>query len=153
MSWSYSGNPGDSALDGVRFLVGDTNTQDQQLQDGEINFLVATYTNIYKAAAYAAEAIGSKYARLVDKSVGDLRVSYSQRQAQYQKLRDQLLKQSSSRTSFPYGGGISKSDKEILRLDPDAVKPDFTKDQFRFKGSGIGPNGPDSGGPGGGFSN
>ena len=29
MAWSYSGDPDSSALDSVRFLVGDTDTNDQ----------------------------------------------------------------------------------------------------------------------------
>ena len=36
MVWSYSGNPADSAVDAVRFLTGDTDTNDQLLDNEEI---------------------------------------------------------------------------------------------------------------------
>lgn len=146
MSFSYSGNPADSPLDGVRFLVQDTNPNDPQLQDAEINFLVSLYTNIWKSAAYAARNIANKYARQVDKSVGDLRLSYSQRQAAYESMFKDFLRQAANRTSFPYGSGISKSDEMIEVLDPDTKKPAFTKKQFHYpeganaqEGQDIGP--------------
>jgi hypothetical protein len=40
MSWSYSGNPADSELDKLRFIVGDTNPDEPVLQDEEIQFLI-----------------------------------------------------------------------------------------------------------------
>lgn len=132
MAWSYSGNPSSSSRDSVRFLSGDTNSQDPQLQDSEVDFLVSTYGNIFKAAAYACKDIAAKYARLVDKAVGDLRISYSQRQRSYDELSKDLLRQSANRSALPQAGGISVADKKNNELDPDTVQPSFTKHQFQY---------------------
>ena len=51
MSWSYSGNPKDSPIDDVRFLVGDTNKNEPILQDEEIQYLIDEYganTNVLR---------------------------------------------------------------------------------------------------------
>lgn len=119
-------------MDGVRFLVEDTNPNDVQLQDAEILYLISLYTNVFKSAAYAARNIASKYARQVDKSVGDLRLAYSQRQKAYVSMAEDLLRQASNRTSLPFAGGISKSDALMDRLDTDLKQPAFTKKQFHY---------------------
>lgn len=38
--FTYSGNPANSKLDWVRFMIGDTNINAPLLQDAEINFLI-----------------------------------------------------------------------------------------------------------------
>ena len=119
-------------MDGVRFLCQDTNPNDPQLLDTEINFLIGLFTNIWKSAGNAAKQIEAKYARQVDKSVGDLHISYSQRQKAYNELAAYLLKQAAMRTSLPWAGGISHADKNLDRNNPDVVKPTFTKHQFEF---------------------
>ena len=66
MSWSYSGNPADSALDKVRFLIGDTDTTDQLLTNEEINYTIAeSGGSIYQSAHDAAYAIASKFVERV----------------------------------------------------------------------------------------
>ena len=40
MTWTYSGNPSSTERDAVRFLVGDTDTNDQLLSNEEIDYLV-----------------------------------------------------------------------------------------------------------------
>lgn len=130
--WSYSGNPASSNLDGVRFLCQDTNPNDPQLSDLEINAILGWFVNIWRSAGNAAKQIEAKYARQVDKSVGDLHVSYSQRQKAYAELSAYLLRQADMRTSLPWAGGISHADKDLDRNNPDVVKPTFTKHQFQF---------------------
>ena len=135
MSWTYSGDPAASDADAVRFLIGDTSTTDQQLQDAEIAYLLTTEGSVYRAAAQAARSIGAKYARLVDKSVGDLRLSYSQRAASYEKLAASLVARATTRTATPYAGGISAADKALDEQDTDLAKPAFTVGQFDFPGT------------------
>lgn len=53
--------------DKVRFLVGDTEDDQQMLSDGEIAFtLTQTGDNLLLAAAYACETIAAKFARDVN---------------------------------------------------------------------------------------
>ena len=141
MSWTYGGDPLGSVSDAVRLLCGDKIPTDPQLQDSEIAYFISLYTNPFKAAAYCADAIASLYARLIDKSVGDLRLSYSQRKIAYEARRDSLLKQATARTVMPFAGGISKADAETDWLNPDLKKPKFTKNQFSYPGADASPNG------------
>jgi len=83
-TWSYTGNPQNSTLDACRFVIGDTDPDNQLLMDAEINWLLAQWEdNIYSAGAEGCVAISGKYTRLGDysKSVGDLSLS-TQHQAQ-----------------------------------------------------------------------
>jgi hypothetical protein len=78
MAWTYSGDPAANDRDAVRFLSGDTDTTNQQINDAEIAYLLAQWNNsTYIAASYACDAIAGKYTSKSDssKSVGDLSVS------------------------------------------------------------------------------
>lgn len=129
MTWSY-----DTALtaakDKVRFLVGDTDTADQQLQNEEITFVLAEEgtTNVYGAAAAAARGIAAKYARLSQKSVGDLSISYQQRQDHYDRLAERLERKLAER-AVPYFGATKKADKTTVAGVSDNVvsTPDFKR--------------------------
>ena len=74
MTWTYSGDPGDSALDEVRFLIQDTDIDDQQLQDAELQYLIDSYGDPYSAAVAAVSALIGRLASLQSESkkVGDL---------------------------------------------------------------------------------
>lgn len=93
MSWSYSGNPADSTLDKIRFLIGDTDTTDQLLNDEEITYLITeSGGSIYQAAHDAAYAIASKFTRMASStSVGDMSISYSDRGSSYYILAKEML--------------------------------------------------------------
>lgn len=137
MTWTYGGNPGTSTAaerrDAVRFLVGDTDTNDQQATDEEISFsLSQASNNVYSAAASIASSLMGKYARLVDVSFGEVKTSYSQRMANYKALRDKLRVDASRLGSLglPEAGGISIADMESAREDSDRVRPYFREGQF-----------------------
>lgn len=126
MSWSYSGNPAASTLDKVRFLIGDTDSTDQQLSNEEINAaLVDAGDDPYVAAIICVEALIAKFSRYVTKSVGDLSVSYGDRVKQFQSLLMSLRRRSTLQLCTPYAGGISVSDKQIDEADSDRVAPSF----------------------------
>ena len=125
---SYSGNPSASDLDYVRFLIGDTDTTSEQLSDDEINALVTMYGSAINAASYAADSLYAKYARKVNKKIGDLSIDYSDLAKHYKDLATTLRRQASIRLAAPYAGGISKTTKEANEVDTDLVKPSFTKD-------------------------
>lgn len=78
MAWTYSGDPGASALDEVRFLIQDTDENDQLLSDGEIEYLLAAYSDdAFGAAIAAVSSLVAKASRVVEesKTVGDLSLS------------------------------------------------------------------------------
>jgi len=100
MTWSY-----DTSLvidkDKVRFYIGDTDTDDQLLQDEEINFLLAESSNVLLAASRAAKAIAAKFSRQADKAVGNLRISLSQKAQAYMTLATDLEKRALTSSVCP----------------------------------------------------
>jgi hypothetical protein len=64
-------------LDWVRFLSGDRDITNPQLDDEEIHALLIEEPNKYCAAAAACEMILAKSGGLIDKQVGDLRLKWS----------------------------------------------------------------------------
>ena len=90
MSWSYSGNPKDSPIDEVRFLVGDTNKNEPILQDEEIQYLIDEYganTNVLRY--YAFTHVATIFARGIKRTLGPQsedptkRLEYFQQQAKH----------------------------------------------------------------------
>ena len=134
MTWTYT-DPSASDKDAVRFLVGDTDTTDQQVTDEEIAYALAAEGSVNQAAASIARSIAAKYARKVDKSVGDLKYSYSQRQKAYLDMADRLEKDAAISGASPYAGGISRSDKETVRDDDDRVAPRIRRGQMDNPGT------------------
>jgi len=99
LTWTYSGDPTASDLDGVRFLVGDVDEDEQLLSDEEIEYLLSQYSDSRMAAARAARAIAARFARQVDERVGDMALTLSQRVRHFTALADEL----ESRVGAPPG--------------------------------------------------
>ena len=139
MTWTYSGDPATNARDSIRFLMGDTDTNDQLINDEEIAWInnqltgsdTAT-TALYNAAYRGCITIASKFSRLADQSVGDLKVSMSQKAKAYRDQATELLELAGREGSVPtpYAGGITITDKEIDWDNTDLVRPGFFKGQF-----------------------
>lgn len=94
MTWTYSGNPGASTLDEVRFLIQDTNTDDQLLSDEEIEYLIDVYGDPYSAAVAAVVSLIGKASRSVEESkkVADLSLTRKsgERLQQWEALKRHL---------------------------------------------------------------
>ena len=129
--WSYSGNPAASDLDAVRFAIGDTDTADQLLSDEEIAYLL-TNSTVSAASIAACEALAAKFARSVDRTVGSLSLSASQKAKQFRELAATLRRQRAV-LAAPYAGGISVADKDTQRADTDRVKPTFYRTENRYE--------------------
>jgi len=125
-TWTYDGDPTASDTAAVRFAVGDTDTTDQLLSDEEIAYLLTEYGTVTAAAVSACEALAAKFARQVDRQVGNLRLSSSQRAAQFRELAA-TLRRRAALTATPYAGGLTYTDKDARAADTDRVKPAFTK--------------------------
>ena len=124
MSWSYTGDPTSSSKDTVRFLVGDTVSTAPRISDEEIAFNISLApSSIYLAAAYSADGIAARSASSVDKSVGDLKLSYSQQATAFRELANNLRRRATLNTVPVYVGGISVSDKAANDSDGDTVQP------------------------------
>ena len=139
MAWSYSGDPDSSALDAIRILIGDTDTNDQLLANEEVSWVNAQVSGsttstdaLYTVAHRCMITIASKFSRLADQSVGDMRVDMFQKaeNARLQAKELKILAQSEGGTPTPYSGGITVSDKETDQDNSNLIKPSFRQGQF-----------------------
>ena len=144
MAFTYSGDPTASPKDEVRFLIGDTNPKDPELQDAEINYCIAqVYGSVanapasgnYLPAAYAADNLAGLYARQADKSVGDLHISYGNRFKQFQQLAQRLRARAANALIPPWAGGQRYSDKDVNYYDPDLLQCAIKVDGMNYAGS------------------
>lgn len=125
MPWTYTGNPGSSEKDMVRFLIADTNTSRQLVQDEEIEWLLTQEMNVYMAAAACCRSLIVKAGGVRRKRISDFDISYDVQF--YVTTMAQLTARGSSH-QVPYAGGISVADKQAQQADVDAVTPAFVKD-------------------------
>lgn len=134
MAWSYDPLNVDLARNRVRLLLGDTDPQDEQLQDEEIDLLIELHVTDEASAAAGARALAFRYARLSDKWVGDLKILASQKSRAYRELAEHLETQVSHVARPPFAGGIRVSQKESIELDTDLVQPHFRRGMFDYEG-------------------
>lgn len=94
MSWSYSGNPANSELDALRFLIGDTNEDEPIMQDEELEYLITEYgasPNTLKYEAFMRAA--TLFARDIKRTLGPQsedpteRLKYFKEQTAYYKSK------------------------------------------------------------------
>lgn len=126
MSWGYDSDPSGSTRDAVRLMIGDTDIDDQLIQDEEIAYFLDQEGTTHMAAARAADAIAAKFSRQADKKVGDLSIAASQRAKAYRDLAADLRSQASKFVT-PFAGGISVSNKQSYEGDSDRVKPSMSR--------------------------
>lgn len=146
MSWSYNsadlGTTTDSGrLNSVRLLIGDTDTNNQIMQNEEIVFALAqTTNNVYYAGSWACHMIASKYSRLVDLKLEGSSSRYSELAKQYITMSDHLNdlgKRTNGRSLGVSAGGISITDMQVAQDDTDRVDPAFRTQQFDNKMAGT----------------
>jgi len=140
MTWTYSGNPADSDRDKVRFLVFDTDTNEQLLSNEEIAWLLSEQTNVYLAAANAAEAIAAKFAKDITRSAVGLSANVGNRAQFYLELAEKLRNQvgTTNKRAEVFAGGLSISGKDSLDSDSDAIQPGFKIGEFDWDGGSGG---------------
>lgn len=126
MSWTY--NPAQlatSALFQVRYYVGDTDINEQLVQDEEIQWQLSLNPDSVKlAAAEVCEAISAKFARWTDASVDGVSESASQKSERY-SARAKELKQDAYSLALPVFGGITVAQQQAADQNTDMVQPSF----------------------------
>lgn len=135
MTWTYTGDPENSILDRLRLLMGDTDTNDQQLTDEVLNYYLAQNNNeAVRAAIDAVNSLIAKYSRQVTASIENVSVSSGGIVTQYRKLLIDLKGIQANkgiRSGLkPVISGISKAESQSLREKTDLRQPEFTIGQF-----------------------
>lgn len=130
MSWTYDETTlATSIRNRVRLKLGDTDFKDQQLQDEELDQFITEAGTEDGAVVLAARALASRYARSVDKWVGDLKILASQKHRAYLDLLDKTLVATASGVSLavPTAGGVYVAEKEAMEGDESLVTPAFRR--------------------------
>lgn len=148
MTWTYSAAAlASSDLYKVRLLIGDTDTNRQQLQDEEINYVLTAESVVTYAAAACCDLLAAKYGFLVNTENSELRVSAAARHKHYMDLADRL--RAGGGGDIPggdggglpvvgfYAGGALKSEKEELINDSDVMEPAFALGQDDNPEAGV----------------
>jgi hypothetical protein len=134
MTWSYNASlPLDKDM--VRFLIGDIDINDQQVQDEAITVLLTNFGSTFLAAASAAESLASKFARVASVTVDGLSVSSGAGRAQlYRSMALRLRAQNggSGSLGIPVVGGVSISEMDSVKNDTDRNPSQNTVGQHDF---------------------
>ena len=97
MTWTYTGSPGTSERDQVRFYVQDTDVTRPLLADEEIDFLLGQWRDAYNSplyvAAVCAEVIAAKFVGEVNVSADGVNVDQGSLFQRYNELADSLRAQ------------------------------------------------------------
>jgi hypothetical protein len=100
-SWTYSGDPSSSMRDAVRYHVGDTDSTDQLMSDGELDYVINDWSLITTSArliaADVAENLANRYAREVSVSADAVTAQLQELVANYRALAVALRAQDANR--------------------------------------------------------
>lgn len=127
----YTTDPRVSNRDAVRFLVGDTDPDNELFSVGEVEYALERKGNVKAAAAFLARQLagslplrftGYKLADYEDPNGSDMAKAYL---ALAQRLEAEAIAGAGSEGI--YAGGISAADKESVESNTDRVKPAFAR--------------------------
>lgn len=139
MGWSYSSSV-NTDKDRVRFLLQDTDTDRQLLQDEEILWLLQTEANVWMAAARAADLLASKSRGVGSRSIGGLSISYNA--AQWTEIAASLRARGTTYQGMS-AGGVNVADRDAIWENTDLLRPSFYSTLHQDP-SASGPNTPAS---------
>ena len=117
MTWSYSGDPANSTNDAVRFLIGDTDTNDQLISNEEIAYIVTQQGSVNRSASECCRAIAAKFARNMSRSIGALQADFAAKHRQYLAMADSLLTKEETAPVSPFISGYEKDKKQAREDD------------------------------------
>lgn len=124
MAWSYSGDPGASDKDEVRFLIQDVDTGLQLLSDEEIQFLLDRWLNRYDSVTYvaavAAATVSRKFVGVLTISADGVTVNAADLVDRYKALAVQLR---SEYIASQVGGQIDLSNIMVGQGHDYSIKP------------------------------
>lgn len=70
MSWTYTADPLNNALDEVRMLVGDTNDNFHIMQDEELQYFISTYSDVNLRLSKIFYSMAAKFSSDTKKALG-----------------------------------------------------------------------------------
>jgi len=121
----YTNDPTNNPIDRIRLNVGDIWDDMEMLTDADYQyFLDAADGNERRATMDAVRAILFKLTRMTRERTGDIDVYGAEWFNNYFKALQLILKDPniSISVAMPYAGGISRSDMEANRCNPDSFR-------------------------------
>ena len=118
----YTNDPANNPLDRVRILCTDTDNDELLIEQSVLEFFYESSNRNEKLAARRAlEYLLFQVAKMGDEKVGGV---YLRNSGRYKNLKDayNILLKGSWMGGKPYAGGISVSDIEMRRHNPDSIK-------------------------------
>ena len=135
MTWSFSESLSTN-LDKVRLKLGDTDTNDQILQNETINALLTEHNNdITLTAISCCRAIIAKYNRTIDRSAAGMSANRSIIVENYRQLLTDLLRADRGNSGAVYNGSFSRDRKETIEDDSDFITPFSRSGDFDHPGT------------------
>jgi len=123
VTWSYS-NTLATNRDMVRLKIGDTDTNDQLLQNETIDALLTARSNsVVDASIDCIRAILAVFVREIDRSNIGITASRSQKFNQLESLLKQLQAEARTGHGGMFVGGHSRSDKDTIESNDDFIQP------------------------------
>jgi len=129
VTFTYSSTNITTDLAKVRLALGDVTDQTskgESLTDEEINAILATETNVFKATLICCDLLLARLRVKVDLSAGTFNTVQNQKFQNLQELRKNLKEQLSSRGDASiYFGTTSEDRKQSISDDSDFIPPEF----------------------------
>lgn len=139
MTFSYDASLSTDA-DKVRFHLGQTDSASSIIGDEEIRAVLADETNIYLAAAVIADAIAGRYSLNQNIRIDSFSVDFQGRAEAFRSLAVRLraqAKTASGGLGSPFVGGVSISEMNSVRDDPDRNPSRFEMETTTFPGNEV----------------
>jgi hypothetical protein len=129
MTWTYASNFSLSR-DKVRWLVGDTDTNDQLVTDEEIAFALTEDSNVYTVAASVCESIAMKVGARLTVNANGSKIDADEQYKHWMDRASSLREKAVSSGVASFAGGLSIAGKDAVEDDTDRVAPSFTRSLF-----------------------
>jgi len=143
MTWSFSESLS-ANLDKVRLKLGDTDTNDQILQNETINALLTEHNDdVDLTAISCCRAIIAKYNRALDRSAAGMSANRSIIVDNYRDLLKELLQANRGNAGARYKGSYSRDRQETIEDDSDFILPFARSGEFDYPGTGENSRDPD----------
>lgn len=123
--FTYGNDPAVSAIDAVRFLLGDTNEARPLLDDREVAYAITQHPNQHLAAASLADHLFGFFASKGDFKVGPVNKSYS-KVADLFKAKAAQLRAEACKGAVPSFPATKVSTKQVLIDNQDLAESSFS---------------------------
>jgi len=114
MSATYSGDPGASDRDELRFVLGDTDVANALFEDEELDYLLQEHATVLEAAVAAAEILANRFAREADVAVGDLRADLASLSERWHNRALELRRKLTVRAARPQ---VASTRESMFKVD------------------------------------